>query len=125
MLVDIEEKTERAKGAELQSEQRDRGLLMQADRRSVRQTDRLNRMLTERERGQNRNRQGYEDSADILSCTVLCFSLLRMLLSIVKCLCFAGGGADVHSEIIASLIKGPPHGASSCCQAICSKGKKD
>lgn len=33
-------------------------------------------------------------------------------------------GADVHSKIIASLIKGPPHGTSSCCQAICSTERK-
>lgn len=64
------------------------------------------------------------DRVDILPCTVLFFSLLLIFLPIVKCLCFAGGGDDVHSNIIASLIKGPPHGASSCCQAICSKGKK-
>ena len=59
-------------------------------------------------------------------CHVLhCVSVsLRMFLSIVKCLCFAGGRADVHSKIIASLIKGPPHGASSRCQAICSEGRE-
>ncbi len=92
-------------------------------RQTFSQTDKLSRMLTDKEEDERIDRV-YKNSADILPCTALCFSLLRMFLSIVKCLCFAGGWADVRSKIIASLIKGPPHGASSCCQAICSKGRK-
>lgn len=76
-----------------------RGRQRTADVKSDKQTDQDVKV------GQGENRQGSKNRSDILSCIVLCFSLLRMFLSIVKCLCFAGGWADVHSNIIASLIK--------------------
>lgn len=48
-----------------------------------------------------------EKSTDVLPSLPVGQSLTRGPLY-QKCLCFAGGGADVHSQITASHVQGPP-----------------
>lgn len=63
--------------------------------------------------------------ADSLPCSAPFQSFTHRFTQQTNVCALLGFAADVHSKIIASLIRGPPHDASSRGQAICSKEIKN